>query len=96
MSGGCRMDPREAIEAATLGSATAIGHGEQLGSLEPGKIADLLVVRGDPTANISEIRQVERVFRRRRDSGWGGSGKTRRTSNPVAGRRNSRTSLVNV
>ena len=59
---GAGWTPREAIEAATLGSATAIGHGEQLGSLEPGKIADLLVVRGDPTANISEIRQVERVF----------------------------------
>ena len=59
---GAGWTPQEALEAGTLGSATAIGHGDDLGSLEAGKIADMVVVRGDPTGNISDIRQVERVF----------------------------------
>ena len=59
---GAGWTPSEAIEAATLGSASAIGQGKDIGSLESGKIADMLVVRGNPTVNISDIRQVERVF----------------------------------
>jgi imidazolonepropionase-like amidohydrolase len=59
---GAGWTPLEAIEAATLGSATAIGRGDTVGTLEKGKLADIVVVRGDPTEDISQIRQVERVF----------------------------------
>jgi imidazolonepropionase-like amidohydrolase len=59
---GAGWTPLEALEAGTLGAAIAIGREKLVGSLEPGKLADLLVVRGDPTEQISDVRQVERVF----------------------------------
>ena len=59
---GAGWTPQEAVEAATLGSASAIGRGDSVGSLSAGKLADLVVVRGDPTANISDIRQIECVY----------------------------------
>lgn len=59
---GAGWSPLEAIEAGTLGAAGAIGRETEIGSAEAGKLADLVVVRGDPTRNISDIRQVERVF----------------------------------
>ena len=59
---GAGWTPLEAIEAGTLGAASAIGLGAEVGSVEAGKLADLVVVRGDPTRNISDLRQVERVF----------------------------------
>ena len=59
---GAGRTPREALEAGTLGSATAIGRDKEIGSLEPGKLADIVVVRGEPTKDISDIRQVEQVF----------------------------------
>ena len=59
---GAGWTPLEALEAATMGSAEAIGRATEIGSLEPGKLADLVVVRGDPTRSISDVRQVERVF----------------------------------
>ena len=54
--------PVEAIEAGTLGAATAIRREDELGSIETGKLADLLVVRGDPTREISDVREVEQVY----------------------------------
>jgi imidazolonepropionase-like amidohydrolase len=59
---GAGWIPVEAIHAGTLGSATAIGFDKELGSLEAGKLADLVVVRGNPGRAISDVRQVEAVF----------------------------------
>jgi imidazolonepropionase-like amidohydrolase len=59
---GAGWTPVDAIAAGTLGSATAIGREKDLGSLEEGKLADLVVVRGDPGRSISDVRQVEAVF----------------------------------
>jgi imidazolonepropionase-like amidohydrolase len=59
---GAGWTPLEALEAGTFGAAVAVGREKTIGSLEPGKLADLLVVRGDPTRNISDVRQVERVL----------------------------------
>lgn len=42
------LDAASALRAATLGSARAMGLGEQVGSIEPGKLADLVVVDFDP------------------------------------------------
>jgi imidazolonepropionase-like amidohydrolase len=60
---GAGWSPVEAIAAGTLGAASAIGLEKEIGSVEAGKSADLVVVRGDPTRNISDLRQVEHVFR---------------------------------
>ena len=50
-SGG--MSTHEALRAATIVSAEAIGLGTELGSLEPGKLADLQVLSGDPLLDVT-------------------------------------------
>jgi imidazolonepropionase-like amidohydrolase len=54
--------PLEAIQAATGTAAAFLYREEDLGTLQPGKLADLVVLTGDPTRRISEIRTVERVM----------------------------------
>jgi len=56
--------PLEAIRIATLNGAKFLGVADRTGTIEAGKQADLVVVRGDPSANISDIRNAEIVFRR--------------------------------
>ena len=51
-----------AITSATSGSARACGVHEDVGSLEAGKVADIVVVRGDPLADISNVADVAAVF----------------------------------
>src|SRR6185503_8758758 len=51
--------PREvAVEALTIRAAEIAGVGDQLGSIEPGKIADLVVSDGPPLADAARIRTV--------------------------------------
>ena len=52
----------DALKAATQTSARAIGRESDLGTLEPGKIADVVVFAGDPTHDISRVSQVEAVY----------------------------------
>ncbi len=52
------LDPDAAIKALTLDAAKILGVDKQVGSIEPGKLANLIVVRGDPTEIRSEIRHV--------------------------------------
>jgi len=56
--------PLEAIRIGTLNGATYLGRDKSVGSIGPGKQADLVVVGGDPSTTISDIRKVEIVFRR--------------------------------
>ncbi|HXN25103.1 MAG TPA: amidohydrolase family protein [Candidatus Dormibacteraeota bacterium] len=53
------MKPIEALKAGTSADAELLGLTTQLGTLEAGKLADIVAVPGDPTEN---IRQTERVF----------------------------------
>ena len=69
---GAGWTPLEAIEAGTRGAAAAIGIAQEVGTIEPGKVADLVVVRGDPSRSISDVRQVEHVFQRGRLVASGG------------------------
>ncbi len=55
--------PLEAIRICTLNGATYLGRADRAGSIAAGKQADLVVVRGDPATNISDVRNVEIVFR---------------------------------
>lgn len=55
--------PLEAIRVSTLNGAIYLGRADDIGSIAPGKQADLMIVNGDPSANISDIRNVEIVFR---------------------------------
>ncbi len=51
------LTPQQIIEASTRGSARATGLEAQLGTVEPGKIADLLVVQGDPLRDLNALAQ---------------------------------------
>jgi imidazolonepropionase-like amidohydrolase len=53
----------EVLRIATLGAAAVMKHDGELGSITPGKRADLIVVDGDPSAQISDIRRVELVVK---------------------------------
>jgi imidazolonepropionase-like amidohydrolase len=53
----------DVLQIATLGAARAMGMEDELGSLEPGKLADLILVDGDPTQDIRDIRRVMRVVK---------------------------------
>jgi imidazolonepropionase-like amidohydrolase len=55
--------PAEAIHIATENGARFLGEDDRIGSLTVGKIADLVVVRGDPSSKISDIENVEIVFK---------------------------------
>lgn len=55
--------PVEAIKIATLNGATYLGREKQIGSVAAGKNADLVVVKGDPSKQISDIENVELVFK---------------------------------
>lgn len=52
-----------ALQAATLRSAEAIGVGADLGSLEPGKLADMVAVDGDPLKDLADLYQVRAVIK---------------------------------
>ena len=54
--------PLEVIEAATGTAATFLYRERDLGTLQPGRLADLVVLSGDPLRNIAEIRTIERVM----------------------------------
>lgn len=58
------FSPVEAIKIATLNGATYLGRQDGVGSIAPGKQADLVVVRGDPAVRITDIENVELVFQR--------------------------------
>ena len=55
--------PLEAIKIATLNGAVALGFDKRIGTIEPGKSADLLIIDGDPSKNINDIQKVQYVFR---------------------------------
>ena len=55
--------PLEAIKVATLNGARYLGRDARIGSIAAGKQADLVVVRGDPSARIEDVQNVELVFR---------------------------------
>jgi len=57
------ISPMRAIQAATKDSADFMRKGDQLGTIEPGKLADLIIVREDPLANISNLRKIDLVMK---------------------------------
>ena len=57
------LRPMDVLVAATRGGATAMGRLAQLGTVEPGKAADLCVVGADPTGDVANLRRVRFVVR---------------------------------
>jgi imidazolonepropionase-like amidohydrolase len=57
------MTPQRAIAAATRVNANIIGKGRELGTIEPGKLADVIVVNGNPLFDIVALSHVEVVVK---------------------------------
>jgi imidazolonepropionase-like amidohydrolase len=57
------MTPMAAIQAATVNAADLLGLGEEVGTLEPGRRADLIAVDGDPLSDVTELKDVDFVMR---------------------------------
>ena len=55
--------PVEAIRIASFNGARFLGEEAHIGSISPGKQADLMVVKGNPAANINDLEKVEIVFK---------------------------------
>jgi hypothetical protein len=55
--------PLEAIHIATENGATYLGRHDRIGTLVPGKQADLVLIKGDPSKKIDDIEKVETVFK---------------------------------
>ena len=57
------FSPLEAIRISTLNGAIYLGREKEIGSVTVGKNADLVVIRGDPSKQVSDIENVEMVFK---------------------------------
>ena len=57
------LTPVDAMRTATAVPAEAMGVGADLGTIERGKLADLVIVDGNPLVNISDIRKTRRVIK---------------------------------
>ncbi len=57
------FSPLEAISIGTMNGAKFLGRDAKVGTIAAGKQADLVVVNGDPSVNIADVRNVETVFK---------------------------------
>ena len=57
------MTPMQAIQAATSNAADLLGHANEIGSIKPGKSADIIAVSGDPLADIRLLENVPFVMK---------------------------------
>jgi len=57
------MTPIQAIRTATMTAAELLGWSDRIGSIEPGKFADIVAVAGDPLADIGELEKVAFVMK---------------------------------
>jgi len=57
------MTPMQAIQAATSSAADLLGHSKEVGSIKPGKYADLIAVSRDPLKDVSVLGDVEFVMK---------------------------------
>ena len=57
------LTPLDAIRSATQVAAQSLGVGTVVGTLEPGKRADFLVVRADPTRDVKNVRKIQDVYK---------------------------------
>jgi imidazolonepropionase-like amidohydrolase len=58
------MPPVEALKAAHVNAADLLGLAQEIGTIEPGKSADIIAVDGDPLANVTVLKDVGFVMAR--------------------------------
>lgn len=57
------LTPLQALQTATINAARMVGKEKELGTVEPGKHADLLILDADPLKDISNVRRIHRVIK---------------------------------
>jgi len=57
------LSPLQSIQSATVNAADLIGWSDRVGTLEPGKFADIVAVQGDPLANVRVLENVAFVMK---------------------------------
>jgi imidazolonepropionase-like amidohydrolase len=57
------MTPARAIQSGTIVNAEVLGWGDQIGSIDKGKFADIVAVSGDPLADITELQRIKFVMK---------------------------------
>ncbi len=57
------LTPREALQAATINAARMVGREREFGTVEQGKLANLLILEADPLADIGNVRRIYRVVK---------------------------------
>ncbi len=57
------MTPLQAIQTATVNAADLLGWSDRVGSLEPGKFADIVAVNGDPTKHVTLLENPSFVMK---------------------------------
>ena len=55
------LPPAQALRAATINAAIALGRGDSLGSIAPGKIADMIAMKFDPISHLDQVGEVGKV-----------------------------------
>jgi len=78
------MSPIDALKSATANDAELLGIAQKVGTLEKGKLADVIAVPGDPTADITATERVSFVMKEGRIIRQGPSGaeKAEKTASP--------------
>jgi imidazolonepropionase-like amidohydrolase len=56
------MSPAQAIQTATINAAEAIGMGDSLGVIEPGRFADLIITKEDPLEDITVLENIKNIL----------------------------------
>ena len=57
------MTPMQAIQSATIRAAELLGKESELGSIAPGRLADLIAVKGDPLKDVRVLENVAHVMK---------------------------------
>lgn len=78
------LSPREALASATTLPARQFGRADRRGAITTGQVADLVLLAGDPLADIEAIREVEGVIAAGRVVRWDQSQSNRRPQVPLA------------
>ena len=55
--------PAQALKTATVNTATLLNAQQDIGTIEPGKLADLMIVEGNPLTNIRDTVKVKKVIK---------------------------------
>jgi imidazolonepropionase-like amidohydrolase len=61
--GHCGMTNLQALQAATIRAAELCSVGDKLGTVEPGKLADLIVVEGNPLDDLTNLQNTQLVVK---------------------------------